>query len=221
MLRWVLVLLSACHPTYQYPYSYQYRSPPIEQIRKLAVERTVIPSCKEGKSTSRTGMAVVRSAVFAEQPCGLVVNDILEPAEVDRFVAGVCKGERDADCDRAATDMFVARMSERYEHTDWQSVLNKCKAYPIECQQWEQLERWVLKSHNDWVAAWANAEIQRVQQQAAAYSYAQYQQQLAQEADRRKAIAEGFQAMARSLARKPTIHCTSNTYGYSTTTDCQ
>jgi hypothetical protein len=162
------------------------------------------------------------------QACGLVAYEIYTPTYVQRFKHEVCGLADDAamsdECTKRFTDMFIARLSERYASANWTAVSQHCTAYPLDCNTPVAIERNLLAAHNAGVQAWYAGAVAYVQARQQAY----YQQEAAAQAqaveehreERRRFWGNVGRAMA-AMVPPPSISCTSNTFGTMTTTRCQ
>lgn len=89
---------------------------------------------------------------------------------------------------------------------------SRCTAYPLECRDGLGIERMVLASHN----AVVSATLQRARAEA---TRAELEERERASERRREAARIFLQSLGQSLSR-PTIQCTSNTYGNTTQTTC-
>jgi hypothetical protein len=198
------------------------RQTELARVTGMALAKLISPDCTESPPTpeppgtrpfkvgERTGM----------QPCGLVAAEILAPNELTRFVDGMCAGREDATCDQRLLETFMARLRERYVFADWTAVDNKCTAHPLDCRQWLQVELWAIDSHNEGVVDWNKRTLQQTNDRYAA----EFERAYAEEAEHRQRIGAALgafsSAMSSAMAPTPTVHCTSNTVGITTTTSC-
>src|SRR5262249_31783605 len=143
---------------------------------------------------------VEQSGLRVKQRCGMVVVEILADAAISRFVREVCGGTDNPDCGQRLWEMFVARLQERYAFANWGDVVNKCKAYPVECKQWIQIELWATNSHNEGVLGWTRTAFA----EANTKYQAEYERAYEEELDRRRRLGAALQAFGASVAPKPT-----------------
>jgi len=168
--------------------------------------------------------------VEVRQACGLVANEVYAPGYVSRFAHEVCglnDDKLDDACNKRFTDMFIARLSERYASASWSAVSQHCTAYPLECNTPIAIERNLLASHNAGIQAWYSGAVAYAQARQQAY----FQQEAAAQAqaveehreERRRFwanVGNAVSAMGQAMAPPPSINCTSNTFGTMTTTNC-
>ncbi len=161
------------------------------------------------------------------QGCGLITVEVTSEEFGEAFLRNACGGEDGPECAAVYSDMFFARLQERFTMADWQWVVNKCKAYPVECKSFERIELWAMESHNDQVLAWARAAVRNTN---ASYA-AEYERAYLAEQERRRARAEAISAGVNAFlsAGQPSVRCTTNTlgsatgrtYGSTSTTTCR
>ncbi len=191
-----------------------------DQIREWGLSKLITSFCdgsQEPSDPSTHRVQVHSNGVSVQQPCGMVVVEILSDEAITTFLKKVCGGTNSPECAQQHQDMFLARLEERYAFANWGLVLNKCKAYPIECKRWMNIEFWATESHNEGVLEWARTAFA----QSNEYYQAQYEQAYAEERERRQEIGVAAQAFAAAFAPKPSINCTTNTFGSTSTTTCQ
>lgn len=99
--------------------------------------------------------------VTVEQPCGLVVVDFIGDRLV-QLVTERCGQAPDSACVKSVSDMFLARVTERYTRADGAWVSNHCTGYPEECDSEAKIETMFLKSHNASVVAEWQGELDRI-----------------------------------------------------------
>jgi hypothetical protein len=165
--------------------------------------------------------------VEVKQACGLVAYEVYAPAYLLRFSREVCGIADNAPmtdaCGKRFTDMFIARLSERYASANWSAVSQHCTAYPLDCDTPVAIERNLLASHNAGIQAWYAGAVAYAQ----ARQEAQYEQEREAQArmaeqrrnDRRR-FWQGVGNALSAMGPPPSIQCTSNTWGTTTTTNC-
>lgn len=134
-------------------------------IRAETLALLVSPACPDGGYAAR---------------CGLVVDQLRRPIEIQAFIEGVC-GEVASDgpserCQARWGEMYVARLAERYSHAEFQAVVARCQAYPVECSDTRVVELRVLGSHNANAVQLMEQETSRLQ-----LEYGQERERLNQE----------------------------------------
>lgn len=166
--------------------------------------------------------------VEVKQACGLVAYEVYTPVYAARFKHEVCGLAEDApmsdDCSKRFSDMFIARLSERYASANWTAVSQHCTAYPFECNTPLAIERQLLASHNAGIQAWYAGAVAYVQarQQAYAQQQAEMQAQAVEQhrEERRRFwanVGNAMSAMGKAMQPPPSVNCTSNTYGNANT----
>jgi hypothetical protein len=176
--------------------------------------------------------------IEVRQACGLITYELYTPAYALRFKHEVCgiadDGPMSDECSKRFSDMFIARLSERYASANWTAVSQHCTAYPLECNTPLGIERNLLASHNAGIQAWYAGAVAYVQarQQVYAQQEAQAQAQAVEEhrEERRRfwrGVGNALSAMGQAAAQQPqqvNVHvqanCTSNTYAGTTSTNC-
>lgn len=205
------------------------RTTPVEQsheqsltdIYEVATGQLVMPLCEgePGGEHAPATHVVEHEGARIEQPCGTITAEITERDFLDTFVAGACTDGDEQGCLNTYRRMFFARLTERYAFADWPWVLNRCDAYPIECQQFAQIELWAMESHNQGVIDWAEVAMnEATAQHRAAYARA-YQAEMDDRRRRAAAVQDAFEGFVN--AGRDTVQCTSTTTGATTYTRCQ
>lgn len=165
------------------------------------------------------------------QACGLVAYEVYTPTYLARFAHEICgqsDDNLDAACSKRFTDMFVARLSERYASANWAAVSQHCAAYPLECNTPLAIERQLLASHNAGIQSWYAGAVAYAQARQEA-QYEQEREAQARQAERSREDRRQFWmnfgnamgAAGQAMQPTPSVSCTSNTYGTTTTTRCQ
>ena len=142
-----------------------------------------------------------------EEPCGLVANEVATAAYTTRFADALCGGVVDQACTQKFSEMFFARLTERYKRADFGMLSLRCKAHPIECANIREFEIWTLTSHNEGVVH-DRQEANRLEGEAAA----------AQARARDERIAAALRAFAQS---SPQVTCITTSAGGVLRTTCQ
>lgn len=165
------------------------------------------------------------------QACGLVAHEVYTTEFTARFAREICGLESDTlddACSKRFSEMFIARLSERYASANWAAVSRRCNAYPFECNSPVAIERHLLASHNAGIEAWYIGAVRYAQaRQQAAYAQALVaQQRLAEERreERRRFwgnVSNALGAMGQAMAPAPSVNCTSNQVGTMTYTNCR
>jgi hypothetical protein len=88
--------------------------------------------------------SVVHGVAF-QQPCGLVAFDF-SGERLDTLVRARCLGNLDDACSKANSEMFHARIAERYPRADVRWISNHCTGYPEECDSHVEMELHHLKT---------------------------------------------------------------------------
>jgi hypothetical protein len=163
----------------------------------------------------------------AEQQCGLIAPDVTSWAFVADFITSVCHETAEAvspACSARYSEMFIARLAERYAMADFAVVSQKCTAYPKECQQFRFIEVWVIYSHNARLYAWYQQQLEqlRMQRQAEALAARQEQERVEQaNAEKRARVIRAIAAGLAGMANAGGTQCTSVNMGNITTTSCR
>jgi hypothetical protein len=193
----------------------------IEQIRNFGLSKMVAPQCNGRSSPPSEHVIEIKPETLPgariSQRCGTIADEIWATETVSEFVAKVCGGQDGPECLQSYWKTFLARLGERYEFTDWAYVSTKCQAHPIECQKWWQVELWAMEVHNESVLRWARSSFT----EANAHAQLQFDKAYLEEVERRHRVSEALQNVANTLQRSPTVHCTSTTVGYTTSTNCR
>lgn len=150
---------------------------------------------------------------------------------MSRFAREICGLESDTldeACNERFAEMFIARLSECYASAKWTAVMQRCTAYPFECNSAVAIERQLLASHNAGIEAWYLGAVRyaHARQQAWAEQQQVAQQRIAAEraADRRRFwgnFSNALGAMSQAMAPPPSVRCTSNQVGSTTYTNCR
>ena len=142
-------------------------------------------------------------------------------------VCGLTEEKLTEACSKRFIEMFVARLSERYTGADWTRVNQRCKAYPLECNDGRALERLLLASHNFGVRTWyyqavefARTNAYRAQAAAQAADLQAQERRAEERRERARAIGAALQGIGQALS-PPSVNCTSNTFGSTTYTNCR
>lgn len=194
------------------------RNNDIARIHRFAVTQIVVAECPmsagaPGQATPPGFHMVHEGGEEVRQGCGSLVAEITGDAAVRSFVSTVCGGIDSKECTDRFTQMVLARLQERYRFANWQSVSNKCAAYPVDCAHWAEVEMWVRESHNSAVVEWAKTSYAERDREASAQIDG-----IRREEDTRTRAA--FAAFSQALTPPPTVHCTSQTMGSTTQTEC-
>jgi hypothetical protein len=203
----------------------------IDRVYESVVQKSIVPLCSNAPDAplsppSQHSVRVTDHFVMA--PCGTIATEVLTEDAIKQFIDAICGGTDGPDCATKLREMFLARLRERYGMTDWSEVSNKCTAYPMKCQTWINIELWALASHNDAVGKWgeqqyaqANERHRRRLQETSDRYQTELDQAYAEELEHRRRVGAALQVFANAMAQPPTVHCTSNTIGTMTTTNCQ
>lgn len=210
----LLALAAGCGLFPQQNHMAAQRRTAVQQASDAEKAALVIPVCSK-ESSGGTGVLVKDGITHR---CGSVWVDISTEKARAEFLSAVCGGVNDESCGKSYSKMFLARLTERYTFADWTAMLRKCDAYPVECRNWGNVERWALDTHNDEV-------IKRAQRAAEATNqrYVEAQQRAIaeqQESNRKAALILSGALEGLAAPQKNTLNCTSNTYGSTTQTTC-
>lgn len=196
----------------------------VDRIANLGLSKMVNGAChnaskRPGDVFTKPGqhIAVVSDRLRAKQRCGMIALELLDPPRVKVFIAQVCGGVDGAACANRYYEMFLARLTERYEFTDWNKILTRCKAYPVRCHQYTWVEQWAIEFHNDGVLAWTRKAVNDSRLQHAEAWERAYQREAAE----RRRIGRAIAAAGEAFKPPPTTTCTSTSFGTTTTTTCR
>ncbi|HZI45437.1 MAG TPA: hypothetical protein VFD53_09465 [Ilumatobacter sp.] len=197
------------------------RSNEIRRVGHRGMGKLVMPSCTTAAQPSALSAPSIQYAnqdgIQIEQRCGLVAVDVLSESGIETFIRTVCNGTDGPECGSSLAAMFLARLRDRYKFADWSYIQNKCTAYPVDCQQWVNIEYWAIESHNRAVVDWTQTAFDQTNSRY----QGEYERAYIEEADRRRRVGAALQAFGTAMAPKPAIHCTSHTIGATTTTNCR
>jgi hypothetical protein len=198
----------------------QARQAEIDRVGAMGQSKLIMSFCSEDMDEfSKPSQHVVtrENGTRVTQPCGMVAMEILAQDSIAAFIRDVCGGTDSPECGKAHWEMFLARLQERYAFADWSWVLNKCKAYPVECKQWTWIELWATESHNEGVIGWTRSTMSQTNDRY----QAAYDRAYLEEVEERRRVGAALSAFGSAMAPKPAVHCTSNTFGTTTSTTCQ
>jgi hypothetical protein len=178
------LLVAGCQPVARAPIQASAvvvpANPAVGSIHAVAAAAMIAPTCNGQREATRPATHQIAIAGrFVNQACGMLTIDVSQPAFVEAFTASSCGGTFDETCGQTYSDMFWARLHERYSQADWDWVLNRCKAYPDQCQQQFWIESWAVESHNIAVSEWSRQAVEHQRAQQAAIDEARLQRQIA------------------------------------------
>jgi hypothetical protein len=155
--------------------------------------------------------------------CGLVFDDVTAEPAIAEFTGEICKADGLApdDCKARWTDMYVARLVERYYLVDAARLDVHCRAYPVKCRKLRPLEEWVLKEHNKVAQERYEDRLARARKVAAEEARAEREAEIQaarEDAERKKAFVGAIQAAA-TMVSSDTI-CRSYEVGGGVVTGC-
>jgi hypothetical protein len=217
--------LLSCAAQYQEKLIRQKAAAQTLEVEQYTVTTTVSASCNDGEKVQRPGdvtfdppgkREVVFDGDFAEQPCGLIAIEVGSEKFRQRFVRRLCADGVTEKCGKQYTDMFLARLTQRYTFADWQQLYLQCRAYPIECGEFITLEQWIVASHNTGLRAWGQRQKSLIRRRAASDIRAAYLEQQRQFQRGMAAFAAAAEGMANTYRKK----CTSKVSGSTVTTYC-
>jgi hypothetical protein len=183
-LSFALALTAACQPVTRAPVQTTAIVMPAAQsagrIHVVAAAAMIAPACNGSReATAPATHQIAIAGRFVNQACGMLTVDLSRPAFLDEFAASSCGGSFDETCSTTYSDMFWARLHERYTQADWDWVLNRCKAYPDKCQEQFWIESWAVESHNVSVSEWSRQAALHERARQAAVDEARLQREIA------------------------------------------